>query len=114
MPRGHQASQDERGGFRQDFPGILNQSRILPSLIPHSAVMPRDYQLETFVPSEYLAFERGLRVRKPAFFLHSLRVDAQWECDEVCKFQSRGKPFAIGEPRAVSPDFSFYLFTDNP
>ena len=32
MSCGHQASQDERGGSRQDFPGTLNRPRILPSL----------------------------------------------------------------------------------
>jgi len=75
--------------------------------------MPRDYQLETFVPFEYLAFERGLCVYKSALFLHSLGVDAKRECDGVYKIQSRGKPPAIGEPLAVFPDFSFYLSTDN-
>ena len=40
-------------------------------------------------------------------------MDAQRECDAVCKIQSRGKPFAIGKPLAVST-MNFSLFIDVP
>jgi len=89
---------------------LQSASRIL-LLRLYPAFMSGDNWLETFAPSEYLALERGLRVPGPAFFLRSLGVDARWECDEVCKIQSRGKPFATGELLAVPPPvFPLFIY----
>ena len=77
----------------------------------HLAAMSRDRQLETLVPSEHLAFNRGFCVRKPELFPHPHRVDAQWERDAVCKIKSEGKPLAIGELAWCL--FVFALFIDN-
>jgi len=83
----------------------LNQpfaSSLLKALNFHSAVVSGGHWLETFIPSEHLPSLRDFYVRGPATFLHSLRVDAQWERDAICKIQSGGKPSANGGPLAVS------------
>ena len=58
------------------------------TLSVHPALMSGDHRLETFVASQYLAFESGFYFYRSASLLHSLGVDAQRECDGVCKVQS--------------------------
>jgi len=76
---------------------LLDVPRPSPSLSSHPGVMSRDNQLEIPVPSEHLAFVGGFCVCRPALFAHPHPVDAQWECDAVCRIQPRGEPPAIGE-----------------
>ena len=63
----------------------------------YAAFIPRDYQLEAFVPSQRLALVRRFGVHKPALFLHPLGVDAQWKYYAICKHQLGGKSFAAGK-----------------
>ena len=60
--------------------------------------MPRDHQLETFIPSEHLAFVGNFCVHGPMLFPHPHQVDARRECDAVRKLQSKGKSFEAGGP----------------
>ena len=64
-------SQNERGRFGQDFQGTFNQLYVLLLLNFHKAAVPRGYRLETFDPSEHLAFVGRFCVHKPTLFPHS-------------------------------------------
>lgn len=96
-PRGHQAPQDERRRFRRYFQGTFDKPRTPTPLNFHSAAVSGGRRLEAFDSPKHLSFIGDLHVHRTAPFAHSLRVDAQRECDGVCKIESRGKPFANGE-----------------
>jgi len=69
---GRQTPQGVQGGLREHFQGTFHQIYALSiSLLSfRTVVMSRDHQLETFVPSEYLALVGGICVHRPALFPH--------------------------------------------
>jgi hypothetical protein len=86
---------------------VLAASLVHPRCSVSTAALQGDHRLETPVAPKHTAFVGSFCVRRLMLFPDYHRVDAQRECDAVCKSQHRGKPAAIGVSVAISPQIVF-------
>ena len=68
----------------------------LPGL--HTAALPGNHRLETPVSPQHFAFAGSFHLHGSLVFPHCLRLDGKRGRDAIHQIQSRGKPFAVGEP----------------
>ena len=84
------------GGDSDRIFKVLAARLVHPRHSVSTAALQGDHRLETPVPPKHTAFVRDVSVRRLMLFPDYHRVDAQRECDAVCKIQTGGKSVAIG------------------